>query len=49
MENLAVNGAKSSYLSLSERHQRRKESSLSDVLSAFKYISHVYMTPLLAL
>lgn len=49
MENLAVNSAKSSYLSLNERHQHRKESSFSDVLSIFKYISHVYMPPLLTL
>lgn len=48
-ENLAVNSAKSSYLSLSERHQHRKESSFSGVLSVFKYISYVYMPPLLTL
>lgn len=49
MENLAVNSAKSSYLSPSERHQHRKESRFSDVLSVLKYISHVYMPPLLIL
>lgn len=49
MENLAVNGAKSSYPSLTERHQPRKESNFSDVLSVLRYISHVYMTRLLAL
>lgn len=47
-ENLAVNSAKSSYLSLNERHQHRKESSFSEVLSVFK-ISHVYMLPPLTL
>lgn len=45
MENLAVNSAKSSYLSPSERHQLRKESSLYDVLSVLKYISHISMPP----
>lgn len=49
MENLAVNSAKSSYLSLSERHQRRKESSFSGVLSVFKCISHAHMPPVLTL
>lgn len=49
MENLAVNSTKSRCLSPSERHQHRKESSFSDVLSVFKYISHVYMPPLLNL
>lgn len=49
MENLAVNTAKSSYLSPSEKHQHRKENSFSDVLSVLKYISHVYMPSLLTL
>lgn len=49
MENLAVNDAKSSYPSLTERHQPRKESNFSDVLSVLRYISHVYMTRLFAL
>lgn len=49
MENLAVNSAKSSYLSPSERHQLRKESSHNDVLLVLKYISHVSMPPLLTL
>lgn len=49
MENLAVNSAKSSYLCPSERHQHRKESSFNDVLSVLKYISHVYVPPLLTL
>lgn len=49
MENLALNSAKSSYLSPSERHQHRKERSFNDALSVLKYISHVYMPPLLTL
>lgn len=49
MENLAVNSAKSSYLSPSEKHQLRKESSFNDVLSVLKYISHVSMPPFLTL
>lgn len=49
MENLAVNSAKSSYLSPSERHQLRKESSFKDVLSVLQYISHVSVPPLLTL
>lgn len=49
MENLAANSAKSSYLSPSERHQPRKESSFRDVLSVPKHISHLYIPAFLIL